>query len=72
MAELHMLAINPAHITHVRLTGTQHGLNRKMEIFLVSGESVTTSFDEPDQAEVVFTEVVRAMHRSIALHPDHD
>ena len=70
VAELNMLAINPAHITHVRLTGAQHGQNRKIEVSLVSGEVVGMNFDDAERAQAVFTDLLRAMHRTIEIYPD--
>jgi hypothetical protein len=57
LAELHLVALNPAHVTHVRLTGTHQGTNRKMEIFLVNGGTVGMMFDDPVEAELVFAEL---------------
>jgi hypothetical protein len=68
MAEVNMVAINAAHIVFVRLTGALSSMNRKMEVRLADGGTIAMTFDEPDHAETVFTEVVATLNRTI---PDH-
>jgi hypothetical protein len=68
MAEVNVVAINAAHIVFVRLTGAMSSVNRKMEVRLADGGTIAMTFDEPDHAEAVFTEVVATINRTI---PDH-
>ena len=68
MSELNVLAINPALITHVRLTGQHRVDSRKIEVYLTSGTSVGVNFDDPAKAEATFRELVLAMHRTIQYH----
>jgi hypothetical protein len=68
MAEVNMVVINAAHIVFVRLTGSQSSMNRKMEVRLADGGTIAMTFDEPDHAELVFTQVVATLNRTI---PDH-
>ena len=63
-AELNIVCINPAHITHVRLTGTRNALNRKMEVYLTNGSTLGMNFDDPDQADAVFSQLVATIRRS--------
>jgi hypothetical protein len=65
LAEVNSVAINPGHITHVRLTGTRRQSSRKMEIHVISGSTIGMNFDEESQADEVFAEIVDAMHRAI-------
>jgi hypothetical protein len=65
-AELNMVCVNPAHITHVRLAGTRNAQNRKMEIYLTNGNVLGMSFDDPEQAEAVFGQLVATIRRTAA------
>jgi hypothetical protein len=68
MSELNVVAINPAMITHVRLTGQHHAESRKIEVSLTSGGTVSANFDDAAKAEAVFRELVLAMHRTVQYH----
>lgn len=68
LSELNVVAINPAMVTHVRLTGQHHADSRKIEVSLTSGASVGVNFDDPAKAEAAFRELVLAMHRTIQYH----
>jgi hypothetical protein len=65
LAEVNLVAINPSHITHVRLTGTRRQASRKMEIHLVSGSTVGMNFDEETEADDMFAAIVGAMHQTV-------
>ena len=67
-AELNMVSINAAHITHVRLLGSLSSSSRRMELHLVSGGIVGMNFDDPDYAETVFSNVIDTINKTI---PDH-
>ena len=66
LADVHLVAINPAHITHVRLTGTERLESRKLEIYMTSGLSVTMNFDESAEADARFEAVVATVEESRA------
>jgi hypothetical protein len=68
VAELNMVAINAAHIVSVRLSGQFSSATRKMELQLANGSTVGMSFDDPDHAELIFSQVVATINRTI---PDH-
>jgi hypothetical protein len=67
-AEANMVAINPAHVGHVKLMGSLSSTQRKMEIYMLGGAVIGMSFDDPELAEEVFTEVLSSISRTI---PDH-
>jgi len=64
LADVNYVAINPAHITHVRLSGTERLESRKLEIYLVSGVTVTMNFDESAKADAKFDELAAAIEYS--------
>ena len=68
LSELNVVAINPAMITHVRLTGQHRVDSRKIEVTLTNGSTVGVSFDDSAKAEATFRELVLAMHRTIQYH----
>jgi hypothetical protein len=61
LAEVNRVAVNPGHITHVRLTGVRRMGGRKMEIHFVSGTIVTMNFDEEPDANEMFAQILGAM-----------
>jgi len=67
-AEANMVAINPAHVGHVKLMGSLSSTQRKLEIYMLGGAVIGMSFDDPELAEEVFTEVLGSISRTI---PDH-
>jgi hypothetical protein len=67
-AELHMVALNAAHIVSAKLTGSMNSNLRRMEVHLVDGTVVSMSFDEAEHAEKIFAEVIDTINRTI---PDH-
>jgi hypothetical protein len=68
MSELNVLAINPALVTHVRLSGQHRAESRKLEVYFSSGATVGVNYDEPAKAEAAFRELVLAVHRTIEYH----
>jgi hypothetical protein len=67
-AEINMVVINAAHIAFVKLTGSMNSGQRRMEINLANGSVVSMNFEEHDQAERVFAQVMDIINRTI---PDH-
>jgi hypothetical protein len=67
-AEVNMVAINAAHIVFAKLMGSMNSSHRKMELHLANGAVIGMSFDEPEQAERVFAQVIDTINRTI---PDH-
>jgi len=65
LSELNRVSINPAHITHMRLTGTHHHDVRKLEIYLANGMVVGINFDDPSEAEVAFHALEASMHSTV-------
>jgi poly-gamma-glutamate capsule biosynthesis protein CapA/YwtB (metallophosphatase superfamily) len=65
LADQNRVVINPAHITHVRLTGATSASNRKLEVRLVNGDTVAMNFDDPDRADRIFQGFVQAIDRAI-------
>jgi len=67
-AEVNMVSINAAHIAYVKLSGAISSSQRKLEVHLTSGAVVGMSFDDPEYAEQVFSDVMDTINKTI---PDH-
>jgi len=67
-AEVNMVAINAPHIAYVKLTGSTHSVQRRLEVFLANGAVIAMNFIEPDHAEKTFAEVIETINRTIPEH----